>query len=508
MVSSANRKGLEVGGHIATYQSSALALRGRLQPLLRGKDHEGGGDQIYIQGHGSPGVYARAFLEGRLSEQASLPLPPGGPGGGAGLPSYPHPRLMPDFWSSRPSRWASPRSARSTRPASTATSTTAGMQGHRPAARVGLHGRRRDGRARVARRDPRRRARGARQPHLGLNCNLQQLDGPVTGNGKIIQELEANFRGAGWNVIKVVWGREWDALLARDVDAGVLVNRMNSTPDGQFQTYSTEDGAYVREHFFGGDPRLRKMVEHMSDTQIEKLPRGGHDYRKVYAAFDAATKHTGQPTVILAHTIKGWTIDALEGKNATHQMKKLTLPDLKKFRDRLYLPISDRDLEESYERPAARRLLPGRRVARDRVHARAPHGPRWLDPRRVHRATALKLPGDEIYSDLKQGPGQEQDRLDHGRRPAAARLDEGPGDRRPHRADRPRRVPHLRHGLHVPERQVYNPGGQQYESVDRSPPLSLQGVAQGQCSTRASPRPAPWRPRPRPARRTPRTAST
>ena len=145
-----------------------------------------------------------------------------------------------------------------------------------------------------------------------------------------------------------IWGREWDALLAKDVD-GVLVNRMNTTPDGQFQTYSTEDGAYVRDHFFGGDPRLRAMVEHMSDTQIEKLPRGGHDYRKVYAAFDAATKHAGQPTVILAHTIKGWTIDALEGKNATHQMKKLTPADLKKYRDRLYLPISDKELEESYE---------------------------------------------------------------------------------------------------------------------------------------------------------------
>ena len=190
-----------------------------------------------------------------------------------------------------------------------------------------------------------------------INCNLQQLDGPVRGNGKIIQELEAQFRGAGWNVIKVVWGREWDELLARDID-GVLVNRMNNTPDGQFQTYSTESGAYIRDHFFGADPRLRKMVEHMSDVQIEKLPRGGHDYRKVYAAFDAATKHIGQPTVILAHTIKGWTIDALEGKNATHQMKKLTKDDLKKFRDRLYLPISDKEIDES--EIAARSSTPAR----------------------------------------------------------------------------------------------------------------------------------------------------
>ena len=214
-----------------------------------------------------------------------------------------------------------------------------------------------------------------------INCNLQQLDGPVRGNGKIIQELESIFRGAGWNVIKVVWGREWDALLARDVD-GVLVNRMNTTPDGQFQTYSTEDGDYIREHFFGGDPRLRTMVEHMSDDQIEKLPRGGHDYRKVYAAFDAATKHVGQPTVILAKTIKGWTIDALEGKNATHQMKKLTQDDLKKFRDRLYLPISDRDLEQRLRGDRRRAVLPPRRGRpRDRVHAGAPQAARRLAAR-------------------------------------------------------------------------------------------------------------------------------
>src|SRR5690606_3557857 len=185
-----------------------------------------------------------------------------------------------------------------------------------------------------------------------INCNLQQLDGPVRGNGKIIQELEAFFRGAGWNVIKVIWGREWDPLLARDVD-GVLVNKMNTTPDGQFQTYSVESGAYIRENFFGGDQRLRDLVKHMTDDQIRKLPRGGHDYRKVYAAFDAASKHVGQPTVILAKTINGWTVDALEGKNATHQMKKLTVADLKRFRDRLYLPLSDRDIEEAYERTGA-----------------------------------------------------------------------------------------------------------------------------------------------------------
>ena len=164
-----------------------------------------------------------------------------------------------------------------------------------------------------------------------INCNLQRLDGPVRGNGKIIQELEAFFRGAGWNVIKVVWGREWDPLLAADTD-GALVNLMNTTPDGDYQTYKAESGAYVREHFFGRDPRTRKMVEHMTDDEIWGLKRGGHDYRKLYAAYKAATEHTGQPTVILAKTIKGWTLGShFEGRNATHQMKKLTLDDLKQL---------------------------------------------------------------------------------------------------------------------------------------------------------------------------------
>ncbi len=177
-----------------------------------------------------------------------------------------------------------------------------------------------------------------------INCNLQRLDGPVRGNGKIIQELETYFRGAGWNVIKVVWGRDWDPLLAADGD-GVLVNQMNTTPDGQYQTYTVETGAYIREHFFGGDPRLRKMVEDLSDDDLRLLSRGGHDYRKVYAAFEAARAHTGQPTVILAHTIKGWTLESFEGRNATHQMKKLTKADLKAFRDRLHLPIPDAALD-------------------------------------------------------------------------------------------------------------------------------------------------------------------
>jgi pyruvate dehydrogenase E1 component len=236
-----------------------------------------------------------------------------------------------------------------------------------------------------------------------INCNLQRLDGPVRGNGKIIQELEAFFRGAGWNVIKVIWGRDWDPLLAKDVD-GVLVNRMNTTPDGQFQTYSVENGSYTREHFFGGDPRLRAMVEHLSDDEVRNLSRGGHDYRKVYAAFKAAQEHVGQPTVILAHTIKGWTLGPdFEARNATHQMKKLTVAELKEFRDRLYLPIPDAALEAElppYYHPGE----DSDEITYMRERRAALGG--YL-PKRVVRAKPLTLPGDAVYAELKHGSGKQ-----------------------------------------------------------------------------------------------------
>jgi pyruvate dehydrogenase E1 component len=481
MVSSANRKGLEVGGHIATYQSSASLYEVGFNHFFRGHDHPGGGDQVYIQGHASPGIYARAFLEGRLGEeQLHRFRQEVQHGPGAGLSSYPHPRLMPDFWEfptvsmgltginsiyqARFNRYLHNRGVKDT-------------SQQRVWAFLG------DGE--MAEPESLGAIRIAAREELDnltwvINCNLQQLDGPVTGNGKIIQELEANFRGAGWNVIKVVWGREWDALLARDVD-GVLVNKMNSTPDGQFQTYATESGDYIRENFFGGDSRLRAMVEHMTDTQIEKLPRGGHDYRKVYAAFDAATRNNGQPTVILAQTIKGWTIDALEGKNATHQMKKLTPADLKKFRDRLYLPISDRDLEDSYERTGGAPFFhPG---------DTSPEIEYMLDrrqqlggsvPRRVVRSQPLKLPGDEVYAELKQGSGKNKIATTM----ALVRLlkdwmkDPEIGERIvPIAPDEYRTF-----GMDAmfPTAKVYNPAGQTYESVDRKLLLSYKESAQGQ----------------------------
>ncbi|MBZ5736448.1 pyruvate dehydrogenase (acetyl-transferring), homodimeric type [Nocardioides sp. TRM66260-LWL] len=481
MVSSANRKGLEVGGHIATYQSSASLYEVGFNHFFRGKDHEGGGDQVYIQGHASPGIYARAFLEGRLSEEQLYRFRQEVQHGAhAGLSSYPHPRLMPEFWEfptvsmgltglnsiyqARFNRYLHNRGVKDT-------------SQQRVWAFLG------DGE--MAEPESLGAIRIAAREELDnlvwvVNCNLQQLDGPVTGNGKIIQELEANFRGAGWNVIKVVWGREWDALLARDVD-GVLVNQMNITPDGQFQTYSTEDGAYVREHFFGGDPRLRAMVEHMSDSQISKLPRGGHDYRKVYAAFDAATKHAGQPTVILAKTIKGWTIDALEGKNATHQMKKLTQDDLRKFRDRLYLPLSDRDLARAYEETGTAPFFhPGEKSPEIEYMRERRHQLGGSLPRRVVRAEPLKLPGDAVYAEVKQGGGKHKVATTM----AAVRLlkdwmkDPGIGARIvPIAPDEYRTF-----GMDsmFPSAKVYNPQGQLYDSVDRKLLLSYKESAQGQ----------------------------
>ncbi|MGH3334798.1 MAG: pyruvate dehydrogenase (acetyl-transferring), homodimeric type, partial [Nocardioides sp.] len=468
MVSSANRKGLEVGGHIATYQSAASLYEVGFNHFFRGKDHPGGGDQIYIQGHGSPGIYARAFLEGRLTEEQLYRFRQEVQHGkGAGLPSYPHPRLMPDFWEfptvsmgltalnaiyqARFNRYLDNRGIKETGDQRVWAFLGDGEMGEPESlGAIGL---------------------AAREELDNLtfvvNCNLQQLDGPVRGNGKIIQELESFFRGAGWNVIKVVWGREWDQLLARDVD-GVLVNRMNNTPDGQYQTYSTETGDYIREHFFGVDTRLRKMVEHMTDQQIVKLPRGGHDYRKVYAAFDAATRHVGQPTVILAKTIKGWTIDALEGKNATHQMKKLTPADLKKYRDRLYLPISDRDLEQSYDETGAAPFFhPGKDAPEIEYMMERRKALGGSLPKRVVRAEPLKLPGDEMYDELKQGSGKNAIATTM----ALVRLlkdwmkDPEIGKRIvPIAPDEYRTF-----GMDsmFPTAKVYNPGGQAYESVDR-----------------------------------------
>ncbi|HTW18857.1 MAG TPA: pyruvate dehydrogenase (acetyl-transferring), homodimeric type [Mycobacteriales bacterium] len=400
MVSRANTL-TNVGGHIATYASSASLYEVGFNHFFRGKEGGESGDQVYIQGHGSPGMYARAFLEGRLTteqldgfrQEISR----------HGLPSYPHPRLMPDFWEfptvsmglspleaiyqARFNRYLHDRQIKDT--SRSHVWAFAGDGEMDEVESLGALG--------VAAREE------LDNLTFVVNCNLQRLDGPVRGNGKIIQELESYFRGAGWHVIKVVWGREWDELLARDAD-GVLVNAMNTTPDGQFQKYSVSDGAFIRDDFFGRDPRLRKMVEHLSDDELTRLSRGGHDYHKVYAAFKAAREHVGQPTVILAHTIKGWTLGKdFEARNATHQMKKLTKPELKEFRDRLYLEIPDSaldgDLPPYYH--------PGKdsdEISYMLERRRALGG---FLPQRLDRSKPLVLPGDKVYDVFRKGSGKQ-----------------------------------------------------------------------------------------------------
>jgi pyruvate dehydrogenase E1 component len=477
MVSKANRKGLEVGGHIATYQSAASLYEVGFNHFFRGKDHPGGGDHVFIQGHASPGIYARAYLEGRLTtDHLDAFRQEVSHGRGKGLSSYPHPRLMPTFWEfptvsmgltginsiyqARFNRYLHNREIKDTSQQRVWAFMGDGEMGEPESlGAIGLASR-----------------EELDNLTFVINCNLQQLDGPVRGNGKIVQELESFFLGAGWNVIKVLWGRDWDPLLAADAD-GVLVNKMNTTPDGQFQTYLVEDGAYIRNNFFS-DPRLQRMVSGMSDDELKVLSRGGHDYRKVYAAFKAATEHVGQPTVILAHTVKGWTIDALEGKNATHQMKKLTTKDLKAFRDRLYLEITDASLEDPYNPPY---YHPGNDsdeivYLQERRHALGG----YLPERRV-KPTIIKLPGDEVYAPLME-PAGEKTRV--ATTQAFVRLlrdlmrDKEIGHRLvPIAPDEFRTF-----GMDsmFPTAKIYNPHGQTYESVDRKLLLSYKESEKGQ----------------------------
>jgi pyruvate dehydrogenase E1 component len=476
MVSRGNRAGLGVGGHIATYASAASLYEVGFNHFFRGKDHGESGDQVFIQGHAAPGIYARAFLEGRLTEnqlngfRQELSSP------GGGLPSYPHPRLMPDFWEfptvsmglgaidaiyqARFNRYLLARQIKDTS-RSRVWAFLGDGETDEPEVlgSIGL---------------------AAREELDNLifvvNCNLQRLDGPVRGNGKIIQELESFFRGAGWNVIKVIWGRDWDPLLAQDVD-GVLVNKMNTTPDGQFQTYAVESGSYTREHFFGGDPRLRAIVSHLSDQQVRNLSRGGHDYRKVYAAFKAATEHVGQPTVILAHTIKGWTLGPdFEARNATHQMKKLTVAELKEFRDRLYLDIPDTALEADlppYYHPGEN----SEEISYMKERRQALGG--YL-PKRIVRAKPLNQPAESVFDELKSGSGKQAVATTM----AFVRLlkdlmkDPEVGDRFvPIIPDEARTF-----GMDslFPTARIYNPHGQTYEAVDRALILSYKESAQGQ----------------------------
>jgi pyruvate dehydrogenase E1 component len=475
MVHRAQRPGLGVGGHISTYASAASLYEVGFNHFFRGRAAEDGGDQIYFQGHASPGIYARAFLEGRLTEhqldgfRQELSHP------GGGLPSYPHPRLMRNFWQfptvsmglgainaiyqARFNRYLHHRGIKDTSAQRVWAFLGDGEMDEIEA--LGAIG--------VAAREE------LDNLTFVVNCNLQRLDGPVRGNGKIIQELEAFFRGAGWNVIKVIWGRQWDPLLAADTD-GALVNLMNVTPDGDYQTYKAESGAFVREHFFGRDPRTAAMVADLSDDQIWELTRGGHDYHKLYAAYHAAVAHTGQPTVILAKTIKGWTLGShFEGRNSTHQMKKLTLDDLKAFRDRLHLDIPDVALDETL--PPYHRLPEGSPEL-EYLHRRRTALGGYVPVRSVPRR-ALALPDTAAYAVAARGSGRQQVATTM----AFVRL-----------LKDLMKDPHIGHRF-VPiipdeartfgldalfrSKKIYSPHGQRYLSVDRELMLSYQEDTKG-----------------------------
>ena len=392
MVVNANRNHAGIGGHISTYASAATLYEVAFNHFFRGDDF------VFFQGHATPGIYARAFLEGRLDEKKlqhfRRELAEGG-----GLSSYPHPYLMPDFWQfptvsmglgpvlsiyqARFNRYLKARDF------------IAGNE-RRVWAFVG------DGE--IDEPETLGAITLASREELDnltwvVNCNLQRLDGPVRGNGKIIQELEAAFRGAGWNVIKVIWGSDWDPLLAKD-ESGLLVKRMDEAVDGEYQKYVVEPGSYTRRHFFGKYPELAGMINHLTDAQIQRLGRGGHDPRKVYAAYKAATTHKGQPTVILAKTVKGYGLgEAGEGRNITHQQKKLNEKELREFRARFGVPINDDVIAETpFYRPPAD--SPETKYLLERRQALG-----GFLPRREVKPVVLTAPPREQFADLLKGSG-------------------------------------------------------------------------------------------------------
>lgn len=401
MVVRGNKKYDGIGGHISTFSSSATLVEVGMNHFFKGPDAPGGGDHVYFQGHASPGIYARAFLEGRLSmgqiENFRRELDPRG-----GLPSYPHPWLMPGFWQyptvsmglgpimaiyqARFNRYLQHRGLKDT-------------SSQRVWCFVG------DGETDEP--ETLGALTLASREHLDnltfiINCNLQRLDGPVRGNGKIIQELEAAFRGAGWQVIKVIWGSNWDPLLAAD-NSGLLVKRMTEVVDGEYMKYTVEGGAYIRQHFFGKYPELLKLVEHHSDEQLNKLARGGHDPEKVFAAYNAAVKHQGTPTVILAHTIKGYGMgEAAEGRNTAHQQKKMTEEGLIEFRNRFNIPLSDDDVRECpFYKPADDSseivyLKERRRVLGGSL------------PWRNQKLATIQAPSLDLFKDMLHGSGENE----------------------------------------------------------------------------------------------------
>ncbi len=398
MVVRANRQAEGIGGHISTYASAATLYEVAFNHYFRGPDADGNGDQIYFQGHASPGIYARAYLEGRITTQQMQNFRRELQRGG-GLTSYPHPWLMPNFWQfptvsmglgsisaiyqARFNEYLHDRGICDTRPCKVWAFLGDGeMDEPETLGAITLASREK-----------------LENLIFVVNCNLQRLDGPVRGNGKIIQELEAAFRGAGWNVIKVIWGSSWDPLLEAD-DSGLLVQRMGEVIDGEYQKYSVSDGGYVRAHFFGKYPELLALAKPYTDEQLYKLRRGGHDPIKVNAAYAKAVRHRGSPTVILAKTIKGYGLgEAGEGRNITHQQKKLHEEELRRFRDRFDIPITDDNLADApFYRPAEdsdliRYLLDRRSEAGGFV------------PSRTVLSKALQAPRLDTFKEFTEGSG-------------------------------------------------------------------------------------------------------
>ncbi|MFI9773870.1 pyruvate dehydrogenase (acetyl-transferring), homodimeric type [Streptomyces sp. NPDC051956] len=394
-----------VGGHIATFASAAWLYETGFNHFFKGKEGDGSGDQLYIQGHASPGIYARAFLDGRLSEQQLDHFRQ--ESGGDGLPSYPHPRRLPWLWEfptvsmglgplsaiyqARFNRYLTNRKIKDVS-ASHVWAFLGDGEMDEPEATAALA---------LASRE------GLDNLTFVINCNLQRLDGPVRANFRVVQELEAQFRGAGWNVIKTLWGSAWDELFQLDT-TGALVRRLREVPDAQFQTYATRDAAYIREHFFGSEPALVELGRLLTDDKIAecfKVSRGGHEPRKVYAAYRAALSHAGAPTVILVQTVKGFTLGkGFESKNANHQMKKLTVDEFKDMRDLLELPISDSqfvDGQVPYGHPGAD--SPEVRYLQERRAALGGPAP----ARRTHAIAPLPAPADKAFASFDKGSGSQ-----------------------------------------------------------------------------------------------------
>ncbi len=401
MVVQANRKSTEYGGHIASYASAATLYEVGFNHFFRAPSDEFGGDLVFFQGHASPGIYARAFLEGRLSEEHLQNFRR--EVCGKGLSSYPHPWLMPEFWQfptvsmglgplmaiyqARFMRYLHDRGLADTEGRKVWCFCGDGeMDEPESVGALSLAGRER-----------------LDNLIFVINCNLQRLDGPVRGDGKIIQELEGLFRGAGWNVIKVIWGSRWDPLLAQDTH-GLLKKRMEEVVDGEYQTYKAKDGAYVRKHFFGKYPELLEMVANLSDDEIFRLDRGGHDPRKVYAAYAAAMEHTGQPTVILAKTIKGYGMgEAGEGRMGAHQQKKLEEKILRQFRDRFDIPIPDDKLAQApFYKPSADS------PELEYLHQRRKALGGYLPQRRRQSKVTLSVPGEKPFDFALKGTGERE----------------------------------------------------------------------------------------------------